>query len=75
MRKLLLRGSILFLSLVASASVNATVVNGTSVLDVYGSEAWLYGYDSSTINVYAGADVSWLISVAPLNELTGSAFA
>jgi len=60
MRKILLRTSVVFLALTTSTIANALVINGSNIYDVYGDEAWLYGYDNSTINAYSGSTVSWL---------------
>ena len=60
MHKLLLITYVVFLSLTTPAIVNATVIDGSNVYDVYGTEAWLYGYDNSTINIHENSDVSWL---------------
>ena len=60
MRKLLLITYVIFLSSTTPVIVNATVIDGENIYDVYGSEAWLYGYDNSTINIYENSNVSWL---------------
>ena len=56
----LLRTYSVFLCLIFSTAINATIINGSNVIDVYGKETQLKGYDNSKINVYAGSKVSWL---------------
>ncbi|NOX91090.1 MAG: PEP-CTERM sorting domain-containing protein [Gammaproteobacteria bacterium] len=60
MCKLLFRTYVIFLSLTTSLIVNAKIIDDSNIYDVYGDEAWLYGYDNSTINIYEGSNVSWL---------------
>lgn len=74
MCKLLQRTYVVLLCLIVSNAVNATVINGSNVFDVDGSEPWLYGYDNSTINVYAGSDVAWLYGYdnSSINVYAGS---
>ncbi len=40
--------------------VGATMVSGSDVYDVHGSEAYIDAYENSTINLYSGSEVSWL---------------
>jgi len=42
------------------SSSNATSITGNDRIDIYNSEASLFGYDTSTINVFNGANVSWI---------------
>ncbi|MCF6337441.1 MAG: PEP-CTERM sorting domain-containing protein [Gammaproteobacteria bacterium] len=60
MCRLLFLTYIVFLSLTTSLVVNATVIDGSNIYDVYGDETWLYAYDNSTINIHEGSNVSWL---------------